>query len=188
MQVTDLLQQMEDISPSTLAHMCHCGLLMYKVLPYCKSLGFPQDSKFQRSMVLGAVLHDIGKLQVPAQILNGKQRLTPEEFRLIQAHPEQGASLLVKSQLVDNLDYDWDLIQQLTCFHHIKRSSGGYPVYVPNSINYNAVYLMHCIDAYEALTGVRTYRMAVTPAMAIEMIREDVPVEVCDAFSKGILS
>lgn len=188
MRVSDLLQQIEDISPSTLAHMCHCGLLMYKTLPYCQDLGFPKDKRFEKSMVLGAILHDIGKLKVPAKILNGTSRLTPDEFKLMQSHTEKGAEVLASSGVTCDTEYDWKLIYQLARFHHVCKTRRGYPSEMPNDTNLNAVYLMHCIDVYEALTGVRPYRAALTPAMAIEMVRTDVPSDVCTAFSQGVLS
>jgi putative nucleotidyltransferase with HDIG domain len=114
---------------------------------------------------LGAYLHDLGKIEVPPEILNKTGRLTPEEFDIIKRHPEAGARML------DKVEFPWDL-KPIIRWHHEKDDGTGYPdQLVGDEIPLHAQII--CIaDVYDAITTNRSYRKAFDKAKALETMRE----------------
>jgi putative nucleotidyltransferase with HDIG domain len=114
---------------------------------------------------LGALLHDVGKLIVPPEVLNKGEELTEEEWVLMRRHPVAGLELL------KDIDFPGD-IRSMIRSHHERWDGSGYPDQVSGtSIPLNARIL--CIaDVYDALTTTRAYRNALDHARAIETMRE----------------
>jgi len=127
-----------------------------------KSLGLSRKSLSQ--LALCALLHDIGKMQVPIEIISKPGKLTDEEFAEIKKHPKKGGSILKKDDLVS------DLILNGVMSHHEKVDGTGYP----NGLKGKNIPLfgriVSCADVYDALTSTRPYRTPATPAEAIEYI------------------
>ena len=69
---------------------------------------------------LGALIHDIGKLALPSQILSKPSRLTEAEFAMVKEHPEQGALI------IDEVEFPWP-IKQMILQHHERLDGSGYP-------------------------------------------------------------
>jgi putative nucleotidyltransferase with HDIG domain len=109
----------------------------------------------------GGVLHDIGKVAVPAEILTKRAALTSEEFEAIKLHPGLGADV------VDEIDSLRDLVPEIR--HHHERMDGqGYPVGLcGEAIPYEARVLA-VADAFEALTSDRPYRPGLTAQEALD--------------------
>jgi putative nucleotidyltransferase with HDIG domain len=116
---------------------------------------------------IGALLHDVGKLMVPAEVLNKPGKLTEEEWKLIQSHPSAGVELLA------DIDFPWD-VRPIVESHHERWDGKGYPhKLVGEAIPLTARVL--CIaDVYDALTSKRSYKQAFTHDEAMEIMRGDV--------------
>lgn len=124
------------------------------------SLGL-SESKLH-DLGLSGLLHDIGKMAVPVEILNKPGKLTEEEFEIIKAHPVTAAKQL--QNLVSN-----DIIRAIES-HHEKLDGTGYPYgRTAENINHYAKILTVC-DVYDALTSDRPYRKSVFPSEVIEYI------------------
>ena len=67
---------------------------------------------------VGALLHDIGKLVIPAELLNKPGRLTEEEWALVRRHPVAGAEMLA------DVDFPWDVRPIVECHHECWDGSG----------------------------------------------------------------
>ena len=116
---------------------------------------------------IGALLHDVGKLMVPADVLNKAGKLTDEEWTLVRRHPAAGVELLA------DIEFPWD-VRPIVESHHERWDGKGYPDgLVGEAIPLTARVL--CIaDVYDALTSVRSYKQAFTHDEAIEIMRGDV--------------
>jgi putative nucleotidyltransferase with HDIG domain len=116
---------------------------------------------------IGALLHDVGKLMVPAEVLNKPGKLSPKEWELIKSHPTAGVELLA------DIDFPWD-VRPIVESHHERWDGGGYPHgLVGEAIPLTARVL--CIaDVYDALTSKRSYKQAFSHDDAMEIMRGDV--------------
>lgn len=112
----------------------------------------------------GALLHDIGKVFVPKDILNKRGPLTDEEFRVMKKHSSLGYEYLAK-EFVGSVAAQAGILD-----HHEKFSGGGYP----NNVKGEKISLYGRIitiaDVYDALTSDRPYRKGLIPSEAIEYI------------------
>ncbi len=116
-----------------------------------------------RDVVLGALLHDIGKLSIPKQVLNKPESLTLEEFALVKLHPEKGAAMLA------NVEISPDVLNIIR--HHHERWNGtGYPSGL--KYNQNSVYsqIVAVADVFDAITSDRHYRKPLPFYHAYELI------------------
>lgn len=106
-----------------------------------------------RSIVRGAVLHDIGKMGIPSNILNKNGRLTKEEYEYIKLHPVLGVGYFVHRH-DSNSSTELKIIEQ----HHENYDGSGYPYGLSgDEIDQNAA-LVHVIDVFEARCAKRTYK------------------------------
>lgn len=113
---------------------------------------------------LSAMLHDIGKVFVPKDILNKPDKLTDEEFRTIQAHSGKGYEYL-------KTNYDFPISSYLGVLqHHEKYDGTGYPVKLGGEQIHLFGRIISIIDVYDALTSNRPYRKAMLPSEAVEYI------------------
>lgn len=128
---------------------------------------------------LASVVHDVGKIQVPAEILSKPGKLDPLEYRIIQAHPQTGYEIL------KSIDFPWPIaliVQQ----HQERMDGSGYP----NALKGDQILLQARIiavaDVVEAMMSHRPYRPALGVDAALDEISKNrtvkydpVAVDVC---------
>ncbi len=114
---------------------------------------------------VAALLHDIGKVQMPIEILDKPGRLTPEEFDCMKTHCAKGARILAQ--------HSADPLAILTAAqHHVHYDRGGYPdCDIPEGLHVIS-HLITIADVYDALTSDRSYRTAMLPDRAMQIIIE----------------
>ncbi len=119
---------------------------------------------------IGALLHDVGKLMVPAEVLNKPGKLNNVEWQLMKQHTTAGVELLA------DVEFPWD-VRPIVESHHERWDGKGYPHgLAAESIPITARVL--CIaDVYDALTSKRSYKQAFTHDEAMEIMRGDVGVQ-----------
>ncbi len=127
-------------------------------------LGYSKAKLYHLAM--GALLHDVGKTQVPDYILNKPGKLTEEEFMAMQQHSDFGYEILLKNDNVSRLSA---LIAQQ---HHERLNGHGYPKCLKNDEIHEFAQVTGLVDIYDALTADRVYRAAIAPYVAYEMIRD----------------
>ncbi len=120
-----------------------------------------------RQLALGGLLHDVGKLSVPNEILNKPGRLTDEEFDEIRRHPGAGRELLTE------LGGFSPLVLDLVESHHERLDGCGYPNRVPAGELDLAVRILTVADVYDALTAHRVYREAWPAERALALLEEE---------------
>ena len=107
-----------------------------------------------RAFGIAGLLHDIGKIKIPLDVLTKPGRLTDEERALMNEHPVTGARILL------DVEADLDLAVVVAYEHHIMINGGGYPVLHYTRDCHQASKLVHVCDVYDALRTRRPYREA----------------------------
>src|SRR5258708_511948 len=116
---------------------------------------------------IGALLHDVGKLIVPAEVLNKPGKLNDEEWALIRQHPAAGEKLLADVQ------FPWD-VAPMVRGHHERWDGHGYPDGLTGERIPLPARILCIADVYDALTTQRSYKRAFTQIEAIEIMRREV--------------
>ncbi len=115
----------------------------------------------RRGLYLGAIIHDIGKIYVPAEILNRPGKLTSAEMEMIRSHAVVGAEIVV------DIDFPWP-VRQMILQHHERMDGSGYP----NQLEGNEIILeaqiLAVADVVEAMVSHRPYRSALGLEAALE--------------------
>lgn len=118
-----------------------------------------------RAFGMAGLLHDLGKIKIPREILTKAGKLTAEERRVVEAHPADGARMILEGE------EPLDLAAAVAYEHHLCVDGHGYPtLHYPRDTHY-ASRLVHVCDVYDALRTKRPYRDAWSSAAALEYIR-----------------
>jgi putative nucleotidyltransferase with HDIG domain len=124
------------------------------------------DALGLRNLEFGALLHDVGKINVPKEIINKPGRLTEEEWKIIQRHPVDG------QQMLDRVGGRLSQVGRIVRTHHERVDGTGYPDGLRgDEIPLEARIISAC-DAYSAMTTTRSYRAAMPSSDAMtEIVR-----------------
>jgi putative nucleotidyltransferase with HDIG domain len=140
----------------------HCERVAFFACVLADSAGFNSRSLFW--FRIGALLHDIGKIIVPTEVLNKPGKLTDEEWTIMKRHPEAGL------ELVADIDFPGD-IRAIIRNHHERWDGAGYPDGLKGEAIPFAARILCVADVYDALTTTRSYRPGLTHARAAEIMR-----------------
>jgi HD-GYP domain-containing protein (c-di-GMP phosphodiesterase class II) len=116
-------------------------------------------------IVIAAILHDIGKIGIPDDVLLKRGGLTPEEFSVMRSHPEIGALALSS---VGRFDRVAEIIKN----HHENFDGSGYPSGKRGREIPLGARIVAVLDAYDAMTSDRCYRAAMPKERAIAILRD----------------
>jgi len=144
----ELINDLEQKDGYTALHTLRVSKISYAV---GKTLGLSNVDLFY--LAVGAMLHDYGKVDIPASILNKPAELTKEEFDIIRRHPEMGAHYL------ENLAFP-EQVRDIVLSHHERNDGLGYPKGLKNGEIPQVVQIVAICDVYDALTTDRPYRTA----------------------------
>lgn len=161
--VRALTQRLVAKDRSTEQHTRRVALLAVLV---GEELGLPATRL--RRLAIGGLLHDIGKLQVPDEILGKPAALSDEEFATIKCHPGWG------DELAGELGFERS-VRLLIRSHHERLDGRGYPDGLRADDVPLDVRVMTVCDVYDALTDDRVYRGAFPRDTALAIIEEDTP-------------
>lgn len=123
------------------------------------------NRKKLKELGIGALLHDIGKVRIPKDVLNKPGPLTPEERELVMLHPSEGFAILRKH-------HDIPLLSAHVALEHQERASGkGYPRGLTGKKIHDYAKIVMVADVFDALISDRPYRKAYPVAEAVDYIR-----------------
>ena len=157
------LTGMKEHDEYTFTHMVNVSIL---AMAQARSLGI--EGRQLRSLGLAAMLHDIGKVRTPLDILNKPSALTPDEMAIMRRHPFDGAAILRASR-------DMPRLAGIVAFeHHVRPNGEGYPVGLTRGTINLATVLCSIADAYDAMRSTRVYQAASPSDRILEiMARND---------------
>jgi len=116
-----------------------------------------------KNLAVAAIYHDIGKFELPEEILHKKSKLTDEEMEIIKTHPKKSFDKLTKIPEISSV------ARNAVLYHHENIDGSGY--YGVKAEQQTIVTrILRLADTYDALTSVRKYREAFSPSEAIEHI------------------
>jgi putative nucleotidyltransferase with HDIG domain len=155
------LARLKDKDNYTYMHsVAVCGLMV----ALARQLGLPDAAV--REAGLAGLLHDVGKMQMPMDVLNKPGALTDAEFNVMRGHPERGFDLLKDSAKVPASALD-------VCLHHHEKIDGsGYPHRLAGDQISQFARMGAVCDVYDAITSVRPYKNAWDPAGSLQRMSQ----------------
>ena len=155
------LLQLREFDEYTTTHCLNVSVLTMALAEYI-GLG----AKDVRAFGVAGLLHDLGKVRVPTDILNKPGKLTDDERAVMQRHTVDGARIIIAS------DRELDLAAAVAYEHHIMIDGGGYPKPHYHRDCHHASKLVHVCDVYDALRTNRPYRAAWEPERVLTYLEE----------------
>ena len=158
----------------------HCMNVCVMAVSFGRTLGMEKAEL--EILGLGGLLHDLGKMRVPLEILNKPSKLTFEEFEVMKTHPVEGYNMLKEQG-----DLPGDVLD-IVKHHHERRNGKGYPSQLGGDEINNMTRIVAIVDVYDAITSDRVYHDAISPYDALknmyEWVKEDFDKDMIEKFIK----
>jgi putative nucleotidyltransferase with HDIG domain len=155
------LLQLREFDEYTTTHSLNVSVL---TMALAESVGL--SAQDVRTFGIAGLLHDLGKVNIPTDILNKPGKLTDDERKVMQNHPVDGARLIIES------GRKLDLAAAVAHEHHIMINGNGYPRCHYHRDCHKASKLVHVCDVYDALRTKRPYRDAWESERVLSYIAE----------------
>jgi HD-GYP domain-containing protein (c-di-GMP phosphodiesterase class II) len=175
--VTLSLGQVKAADEYTFVHSFNVAVL----IGYLANKLHPSDGKYLQKMVMGGLMHDLGKAKIPLEILNKPAPLSKDEFAQMRRHPEIGVGLAIKSGVQDQ-----DILGVIAG-HHEKWSGKGYPNKRKGSEIPEVARIAAVADVFDALTARRVYKNAMPSRDAITLILNDAGIHFDPKVARAML-
>lgn len=163
LNLLDMLHCMRDYDDVTFVHSLNVGVLSNLIGR--ETIKRITDEELN-VLTLAGMLHDVGKLMVPEDVLQKKGRLTVQEQVVVQTHALHGYNILKE------LDIDSRIAEAALC-HHERCDGSGYP----NGKGFNEIpqfaKIVAIADVYDAMTSNRIYREGISPFEVVSMFEEE---------------
>lgn len=147
-----------------------------------RQLGLPKSDL--RSLAIGGLLFDAGKLQLDKELLNADRPLTKEEFETVKSHVQLGVDALQKGGVMNR-----DVIDMVS-YHHERHDGSGYPEGLSGDSIPVFARIAAIVDCYDAITSHRSYARATSPSLAIKKLYEwkdvDFQAELVEEFIQAV--
>jgi putative nucleotidyltransferase with HDIG domain len=135
-----------------------------------------------RAFGVAGLLHDLGKIRIPIEILTKPGKLTPEERELMNRHPAEGARIILDSE------EELEVAAVVAYEHHIMLNGEGYPRLQYRRACHRASDLIHVCDVYDALRTKRPYRDAWVQPKVLQYLEERSGVEFAPEVSRAFVN
>lgn len=160
-ELFDMISQMHSINDSVYAHCVNVALISRMIGRWLRF-----DQHDLDVLTCCGLLHDIGKLAIPDEILNKPGKLTDSEFAMIKSHPKRGFDMLLNQ----NID---SRIKQAVLMHHERYDGTGYPNRLTSEFLPDFAMIVAIADVYDAMTAARSYREPLCAFQVIENFERD---------------
>lgn len=128
--------------------------------------------KFMSDVVRSAPLHDVGKINIPDNVLNKPGKLTDEEYEIIKTHTTAGRKIMEKAiSTVEGENYLKEA-RNMAAYHHERWDGKGYPEGLHGEVIPLAARIMAVADVFDALASPRVYKPAFPLEKALTIIQE----------------
>ena len=159
--ILSLASALEAKDPYTRGHSERVGFLAARI---SRELGLPEDRS--EEMLVAGLLHDIGKIGVPEDLLNKAGPLTEEEFLAVMAHPILGEEICRPLRSARSA-------LPVIRHHHERYDGSGYPDHLTGDEIPLGARILGVADAYDALTSARSYRRSLECQEAVDLLRRE---------------
>ncbi|MDQ6612499.1 MAG: diguanylate cyclase, partial [Gemmatimonadota bacterium] len=143
----------------------HCQRVAELSCAIAKHSGLDEASMFW--FRIGALLHDVGKIVIPPEVLNKPGKLDDDEWELMKSHTTAGVEMLKE------IEFPWD-VRPMVESHHERWDGGGYPHGLTGEDIPLIARILTIADVYDALTSVRSYKRALTHQETMTILRRDI--------------
>ena len=147
-----------------------------------RQLGLPRSDL--RSLAIGGLLFDIGKLRVDPALLNSDHELTSEELTAVREHVRHGVAMMAETGLMNS-----DVLD-MVAHHHERHNGSGYPQGLSGDAIPIFARIAGIVDCYDAITSHRSYARATSPSAAIKMLYDvkdiDFQAELVEEFIQAV--
>ncbi len=134
------------------------------MITFSRALGLDMDTI--RQVAIGGLLHDIGKMKTPNEILNKPGKLSDEEFSIMKSHVVHSRELLEGKPGITQASLD------VAAQHHERVDGTGYPLGLAGDEISTVGQMSTIVDVYDALTSIRVYKSAWEPSVALKKLLE----------------
>lgn len=141
-----------------------------------------KDDSVTEKIIIGGLLHDVGKARIPLEILNKPGPLTAEEFAVMKCHPLIGFGILREARITD------ETILNVTLFHHERMDGKGYPKGLTGKDIPVESRIVAVADVFDAVTTNRVYRSAESLYKAVSLIIKDTSKHFDPKVSRELVS
>jgi putative nucleotidyltransferase with HDIG domain len=155
-----MVATLESKDPYTASHQRRVTALSQAI---AVEMGLPKET--QEALKLASMVHDLGKISVPLDILNKPGKVTNSEFALIKEHSQTGYDIL------KNVEFPYP-IAEIVYQHHERMDGSGYPRGLKDGEIYLEARIIAVSDVVEAVTAHRPYRPALGLDKALEEIKK----------------
>ena len=156
------LTAMRNYDNYTFTHMVNVSIL---TMAQARAVGI--DGKLLREFGMSALMHDIGKVRTPKEILNKPEKLTDEEFTIMRRHVVDGAEILRRTP-------EMPILAPVVAFeHHLRLDGSGYPFTVKrDALNLGSM-MCAIADVYDAMRSQRAYQQAFPSDRIIAVLKRN---------------
>ncbi|MCR4901257.1 MAG: HD-GYP domain-containing protein [Butyrivibrio sp.] len=159
--IFDMLHNLRDYDDATYTHSINVAMISNIIAQWMKMS--KEDIKVATQ---AGMLHDVGKLLIPNEIITKPARLTNDEYVIVKTHPTQGYNLLKTMDINEH-------VKNTALMHHERCDGSGYPLGLKDDKIDKFAKLVSIADVYDAMTSVRVYRSSVCPFAAIETFEKE---------------
>lgn len=174
--VTALASFAEHKDKDTGDHILRVAIMTDEIVQVMDELDYyPQEitPEFKRHISNASILHDVGKVAIPDDILQKNGKLEPEERKIIETHTLKGKKMLEKAiRILDGSNYLLNLSSEVALHHHEHYNGQGYPMRIAGQAIPLSARIVGLVDVFDALTSKRSYKKAWTEQEAISYISE----------------
>jgi len=161
LKIFDMLHNMRMYDDPTFAHCMNVALICHV---FGQWLNMPDRDV--DTLTVAGLLHDVGKLKIPEQILGKPARLTDSEYQVIKTHTVEGYNIL------KGFDMD-EHIKNAALMHHERCDGSGYPLGLTSERIDDFAKIVSIADVYDAMTSARVYRGPLCPFKVIEIFESE---------------
>ena len=155
------LARMKQEDQYTYQHSLGCSIW---AVALGRQIGLPKSDL--RTLAIGALLFDVGKLRIAPDLLKSDRKLSEEEFAELKNHVQYGVDMIKESGLMNS-----DVVDMIA-HHHERHDGSGYPRGLSGDEIPIFARIASIVDCYDAITSHRSYARAIPPSTAIKMLYE----------------
>ena len=173
--IITMADMVENRDSDTGAHIQKTSAYVKIIVEGLKRKGYYAEKitpKFMSDVVRSAPLHDVGKINIPDEVLNKPGKLTPEEFEIMKTHTTAGKKILENAiDTVQGGNYLKEA-RNMAAYHHERWDGKGYPEGLHGEVIPLSARIMAIADVFDALTSPRIYKPAFPLDKALDIITD----------------